>query len=109
MTYNMVARLCLRTYSTMLSISTCLCFCGPRLCPLDNAGSFLRELAHMVRPAWVLFGTVAGGSGVYGLMQSGIPVVALARNEEHVSVVKAALRKRLAADLCSSHWWPVIC
>jgi len=71
-----------------------------RLCPLDNSGALLRELAHMVKPAWVLFGTVAGGSGVYGLMQSGIPVVALARNEEHSAIVRAALRKRLAADLC---------
>ena len=53
----------------------------------------------MVRPAWVLFGTVAGGSGIYGLMQSGIPVVALARSDEHVNVVRGALRKRLAVDL----------
>lgn len=54
----------------------------------------------MVRPSWVLYGTPAGGAGVYGLFEGGVAVVSLCRNMEHEEVLRGALKKRLAADLC---------
>ena len=56
----------------------------------------------MVRPSWVLFGTPAGGSGLYGVLQGGVPIVAIVRNNDHMNVLSNVLKKRLARDMLSS-------
>ena len=62
--------------------------------PLDNAGALIKELVYESGAKWVLHGSPAGGSGVYGAMELGAVVLAVGRSEEHISALMPVLKVR---------------
>ena len=70
--------------------------------PLDNSPLLLRELCHELKPQWVLHGTPAGGTGLYGCLQAGKTVIAICNSPEHAKGVLSAVKQKLIEELVAS-------
>ena len=69
------------------------------LFPHDLAGALMKELVYETNASWVLNGTPALGSGIFGCLELHVPSIVIVKSAMHRQQLTRCLKERLMSEL----------